>query len=132
MLHQLKDYSLNTIGLSLKDVQTLRRLRSEKNAPLTILRIADLVVDRSRYVIRRTQNGHSVEIELPRKEFELLFFMASHPGRVFTRQELLNQVWGTNVFVMDRTIDVHISKIREKLEAGYIETIKGVGYKFRA
>jgi two-component system alkaline phosphatase synthesis response regulator PhoP len=58
--------------------------------------------------------------------------MASHPGRVFTRQELLNQVWGTNVFVMDRTIDVHISKIREKLEPGYIETVKGVGYKFRA
>jgi len=113
----------------------LRRVRRNTqyfNAPLTTLRIADLVVDRDQYVIRRLRRGRNVEIVLPRKEFELLFFMASHPGRVFSRQELLNEVWGANVFVMDRTIDVHISKIREKLKPNYIETVKGVGYRFKA
>jgi len=113
----------------------LRRVRRDNNyfgAPLTTLRIADLVVDRDQYVIRRMHKGRTKEIVLPRKEFELLFFMASHPGRVFSRQELLNEVWDANVFVMDRTIDVHISKIREKLKPGYIETVKGVGYRFKA
>ena len=74
----------------------------------------------------------SEEVRLPRKEFELLYFMATHPGKVFSRQELLDQVWGHDVYVVDRTVDVHVRKIREKLGSDFIETVKGVGYKFKA
>ena len=73
--------------------------------------------------------GGKVEMHFPRKEFNLLYFLASHPGKVFSRQELLDEVWGTDVFVVDRTVDVHVRKIREKLGNEYIETVKGVGYK---
>jgi two-component system alkaline phosphatase synthesis response regulator PhoP len=73
------------------------------------------------------------EIFFPRKEFELLALLIAHPGRVFSREVILDQVWGTDVVVTDRTIDVHIRKIREKLgdDAALIETIKGVGYRFK-
>ena len=67
---------------------------------------------------------------LPRKEFELLFLLGSKPEKVFTREEIMNKVWGTQVVVGDRTIDVHIRKLREKIGEKYIKTIKGVGYKF--
>ena len=67
---------------------------------------------------------------LPRKEFELLFLLGSKPDKVFTREEIMNKVWGTLVIVGDRTIDVHIRKLREKIGEKYIKTIKGVGYKF--
>ena len=67
---------------------------------------------------------------LPRKEFELLFLLGSKPEKVFTREEIMNKVWGTLVIVGDRTIDVHIRKLREKIGEKYIKTIKGVGYKF--
>ena len=67
---------------------------------------------------------------LPRKEFELLFLLGSKPEKVFTREEIMNKVWGTLVVVGDRTIDVHIRKLREKIGEKYIKTIKGVGYKF--
>ena len=70
------------------------------------------------------------EISLPRKEFELLNLLASRPNKVFTREEILSGVWGNDVIVGDRTIDVHVRKIREKLETSSIKTIKGVGYKF--
>ncbi len=67
---------------------------------------------------------------MPRKEFELLFLLGSKPEKVFTREEIMNKVWGTLVIVGDRTIDVHIRKLREKIGEKYIKTIKGVGYKF--
>jgi two-component system alkaline phosphatase synthesis response regulator PhoP len=77
-------------------------------------------------------DGETVELRLPRKEFELLYFLASNPGRVFSRQELLDAVWGSDVYVIDRTVDVHVRKIREKLADDVIETVKGVGYRLRA
>jgi two-component system alkaline phosphatase synthesis response regulator PhoP len=96
-----------------------------------VLRVADLEVNRKEYVVRRT-SGDREKINMTRRGFELLHYLASHPGRVFTRQELLNDVWGSQVVVMDRTVDVHISKIRDILGGSYIETVKGVGYRFRA
>ena len=75
-----------------------------------------------------TQDG--VEHNLPRKEFELLSLLASKPGKVFTRDDILKQVWGGQVVVGDRTIDVHIRKLREKFGEDCIKTVKGVGYKF--
>ncbi len=74
------------------------------------------------------------EVFFPRKEFEILALLAAHPGKVFTREMLLNTIWGSGVIVVDRTVDVHIRKVREKLDADadVIETIKGVGYRFKA
>ena len=107
----------------------LRRSEREEHATTATLRVHDLVVDRARYVVERHAGGGEATFRLPRKEFELLYFLAAHPGRVFTREELLDAVWGTDVFVVDRTVDVHVRKIREKLGSAYIETVKGVGYK---
>ena len=88
--------------------------------------VGDLVVDREGYrVIYKGQ-----EMVLPRKEFELLALLTSRPGRVFTREEIMNQVWGNEVVVGGRTIDVHIRKLREKIGDDSFKTIKGVGYKF--
>ena len=70
------------------------------------------------------------KITLPKKEFELLAFLAATPNKVFTREELLNNVWGNDVYVIARTVDVHIRKVREKIGEDQIKTIKGVGYKF--
>lgn len=94
-----------------------------------ILQFGDLEIHLSNYVVRiRTQ-----EVHFPKKEFEVLVFMVRHPERVITRETLLNQVWGQDVYVVDRTVDVHIRKIREKLGsyAHLIETVKGVGYRFK-
>lgn len=87
-----------------------------------------IVIDREKYLVLK--NGES--LNLPKKEFELLVLLASHPGRVFTRETILNNVWGNDVVVGDRTIDVHIRKLREKLGDDFFKTIKGVGYKFEA
>ncbi len=108
----------------------LRRGERDDNATVPQVRVHDLTVDRARYLVARN-DGQGVEetFRLPRKEFELLYYLASHPGRVFTREELLDSVWGRDVFVVDRTVDVHVRKIREKLGSEYIETVKGVGYK---
>ncbi|MEL0010037.1 MAG: response regulator transcription factor [Bacteroidota bacterium] len=91
------------------------------------LEVHDLEIDKDRYIV--LQGG--VEFQLPRKEFELLFFLASRKGKVLDRQTLLNKVWGDNIYVVDRTVDVHVRKIREKLGDHYIETVKGVGYRFK-
>ncbi len=107
----------------------LRRSERAEAATTSQLRVHDLVVDRDRYLVTRRAGGEEEEFRLPRKEFELLYFLASHPGKVFTREELLNQVWGPDVYVVDRTVDVHVRKIREKVGSDYIETIKGIGYK---
>ncbi len=92
--------------------------QSEEHSPL--------VIDRDRYLI--TLNGN--EVHLPRKEFELLALLASKPGNVFERDVILETVWGTDIVVGDRTIDVHVRKLREKIGTDYIKTVKGVGYKF--
>lgn len=91
-----------------------------------LLQIGDLKIDREKYII----NYQGKDIILARKEFELLALLAGKPGKVFLRNEILNQVWGTEVIVGDRTIDVHIRKIRQKLNLDCITTVKGVGYKF--
>ena len=100
-----------------------RRIVQEDNDVLTA---GDIVIDASKYTVN--VNGNIVL--LARKEFELLHLLASKPGRVFLRNEILEQVWGNEVIVGDRTIDVHIRKIRQKLGVNCITTVKGVGYKF--
>ena len=100
-----------------------RRITKEDNENI---QIGELVIDREKYLVRYQGN----EITLARKEFELMALLASRPGKVFLRNEILNQVWGTEVIVGDRTIDVHIRKIRQKLNLDCITTVKGVGYKF--
>ena len=91
-----------------------------------IVVLGDLTIDREKYMI----SFRGEDIVLARKEFELLSLLASKPGKVFLRNEILNQIWGTEVIVGDRTIDVHIRKIRQKLDLDCITTVKGVGYKF--
>jgi two-component system alkaline phosphatase synthesis response regulator PhoP len=100
-----------------------RRVNKEETG---ILQIGDLKIDREKYMV----NYQGQDIILARKEFELLALLAGKPGKVFLRNEILNQVWGTEVIVGDRTIDVHIRKIRQKLNLDCITTVKGVGYKF--
>jgi two-component system, OmpR family, alkaline phosphatase synthesis response regulator PhoP len=89
-----------------------------------------LVIDKDKYLVRI--NGE--DKVFPRKEFEILFYLVNNPGRVFSRDALLKEIWGTDVLVVDRTVDVHIRKIREKLDkySDLIETIKGVGYRFKS
>jgi two-component system, OmpR family, alkaline phosphatase synthesis response regulator PhoP len=91
-----------------------------------IIDIGDLRIDRTSFMVFKGEE----RITLPKKEFELLTFLASTPDKVFSREELLNNVWGTDVYVIARTVDVHIRKVREKIGEDHIKTIKGVGYKF--
>ncbi|MBS2210529.1 response regulator transcription factor [Carboxylicivirga mesophila] len=108
----------------------LKRYRSEDAVEEPqdgqVVKIGDLVIDRERYLI--INSGE--ELILPKKEFELLVLLASKPEKVFTRDEIYNSVWGDNIIVGDRTIDVHIRKLREKIGQEHIKTIKGVGYKY--
>lgn len=97
--------------------------REEKKELLTV---GDIVLDREQHTVQVCGNNHS----LPKKEFEMLFLLMSKPGKVFTREDIYRNVWGYDVYVGDRTIDVHIRKIREKLGNDCIQTIKGIGYKF--
>lgn len=94
------------------------------------IKIGPLEIDKEKFIVSIDGN---VKV-FPRKEFELLYYLANNPGRVFSREVLLKDVWGANVYVVDRTVDVHIRKIREKLEnfSELIETIKGVGYRFKS
>ena len=103
-------------------------LRRQGNAveEQPILEVADIKIDKEKYQVQKNDQT----IDLPRKEFELLTLLASRPGKVFNRDEILDNVWGSEVIVGGRTIDVHIRKLREKVGEGYIKTIKGVGYKF--
>ena len=100
-----------------------RRVRKEDGKPL---KVGNITIDPVKFVVEI--DGR--EIMLAKKEFELLFLLAAKPGRVFLRNEILSQVWGNEVIVGDRTIDVHIRKIRQKLNLDCITTVKGVGYKF--
>jgi two-component system alkaline phosphatase synthesis response regulator PhoP len=90
------------------------------------INLGELIINRENFSVRYKNE----EISLARKEFELLSLLASKPSKVFLRNEILNQIWGTEVIVGDRTIDVHIRKIRQKLNLDCIKTVKGVGYKF--
>ena len=90
------------------------------------IEIGDLVIDREAFLVY--QNGN--KIVLAKKEFELLFLLASKPGKVYTREAILSNIWEDSVVVTNRTIDVHIRKLREKLGDTYVTTVKGVGYKF--
>ncbi|MCO5262055.1 MAG: response regulator transcription factor [Lentimicrobium sp.] len=105
----------------------LRRYRSKKSHDQPV-NLPDLIIDREKYVV--IKDGK--EISLPKKEFELLLLLTSRPNKVFSREEIFSSVWGNDVIVGDRTIDVHVRKIREKIGLENIKTIKGVGYKFEA
>ncbi|MGF1637899.1 MAG: response regulator transcription factor [Cyclobacteriaceae bacterium] len=98
----------------------------QKKRDNTIINIGDLIIDKTSYTII---NGGR-QVTLPKKEFELLFFLALNPNKVFSRDDLLQNIWGSDVYVLARTVDVHIRKVREKIGEGYIKTVKGVGYKF--
>jgi two-component system alkaline phosphatase synthesis response regulator PhoP len=104
----------------------LRRLETDDATGKHI--VGDIEIDRERYLVIKAGK----EISLPRKEFELMNLLISKPGRVFKREEILSKVWGTDTIVGDRTIDVHIRKLREKIGDDYFKTIKGIGYKFDA
>ena len=104
----------------------LRRSGSIENASTDKVDMGGIKIDRERYVVAKD----GLEINFPKKEFELLALLASKPGKVFTREVILDKVWGGDVVVGDRTIDVHIRKLREKLGENFIKTIKGIGYKF--
>ncbi len=103
----------------------LRRLKEDEQNAET-LTVGEIIINREQYKI----NNNGLEIILPRKEFELFYLLASKPGKVFKREEILDKVWGNEVIVGGRTIDVHIRKLREKIGEDFFKTIKGVGYKF--
>jgi two-component system alkaline phosphatase synthesis response regulator PhoP len=110
----------------LSKVKGLLRRTSVDKKDENSLNIGQLVINRDEYKVLK----EGVELVLPRKEFELLFLLTSKPGKVFTRDEILNAVWGNDVVVGGRTIDVHIRKLREKIGDQSFKTVKGVGYKF--
>ncbi len=111
--------------LLISKVESLLR-RIKPQALNTIIEVGQIKIDREKYLVE-TKEG---VIQLPKKEFELLELLISKPQKVFTREEILGKVWGTETIVGERTIDVHIRKLREKLGDDYIRTIKGVGYTF--
>ncbi|MCF6240765.1 MAG: response regulator transcription factor [Bacteroidales bacterium] len=106
----------------------LKRYKENETANETeqIIKKGNLIIDREKYVVYRDDE----EISLPRKEFSLLLLLISKPQKAFTREEIFSKVWGNDIIVGDRTIDVHIRKLREKIGDNHIVTIKGVGYKF--
>jgi two-component system alkaline phosphatase synthesis response regulator PhoP len=106
-------------------IKALLRRYKEPEKPIEEIKLKNIVIDKERYLIIKDEQ----EITLPKKEFELLMLLASKPTKVFTREEIFNKVWGNDVIVGDRTIDVHVRKIREKVGLKSIKTIKGVGYK---
>ena len=107
----------------------LRKVKNQSGESDSRIEIGPLKIDREKYTVLVDDES----IIFPKKEFQILAHLASHPGKVFPREKILNDLWGTNVFVVERTIDVHVRKIREKLDqhSDLIETIKGVGYRFK-
>ena len=104
----------------------LRRTTVPEQEQSHVIEVGGIRVEKDRHMV--IKNG--IEISLPKKEFKLLFLLISKPGKVFSREYILQHVWGNEVVVGDRTIDVHVRKLREKLGDDYIKTIKGIGYKF--
>lgn len=117
-----------SVPVLVSQVKALFRRAERLEHPPDVLHVNGIEINRDRYLVIQNEE----EIRLPRKEFELLHFLASHPGKVFSRHELLDAVWGQDVYVVDRTVDVHVRKIREKLGNEFIETVTGVGYKLNA
>ncbi len=111
----------------LSRIQAHFRKETEKNVESNILEIGGLTINKENYSV--TKEDGSVKI-LPKKEFEILYYLASHPNKVQSRESLLQKIWGADIFVVERTIDVHIRKVREKIGEKYIGTLKGVGYMF--
>ncbi|HSW67501.1 MAG TPA: response regulator transcription factor [Bacteroidales bacterium] len=109
-------------------VRALLRRYREFEPESEVLHVGDIIIDKEKFVV--IKDGQ--EIIMPKKEFELLLTLASKPDKVFTRDEIFARVWGPNVIVGDRTIDVHVRKIREKIGIQNLKTIKGVGYKFES
>jgi len=108
-----------------KIASIFKRINKSKNKK-QLIDLGEIKIDRNSYLVKK----NDITISLPRKEFELFFLLASIPGKVFTRDEIMSKVWGLEVIVGDRTIDVHIRKLREKIGDLYFKTVKGVGYKF--
>jgi len=108
-----------------KIASIFKRINKSKNKK-QLIDLGEIKIDRNSYLVKK----NDITISLPRKEFELFFLLASIPGKVFTRDEIMSKVWGSEVIVGDRTIDVHIRKLREKIGDLYFKTVKGVGYKF--
>lgn len=107
-------------------IKALLRRRLPEETSHARLNFGDIIIDEEKFLVFKNGNA----INLAKKEFELVQLLASKPGKVFTRHEIFNKVWGMDVIVGDRTIDVHIRKIREKIGEDYIKTVKGIGYKF--
>lgn len=116
---------ISRIKALLKRYKEPTEVNEDKNKE-QIIKQSNLIIDREKYIVTKDDK----ELILPKKEFELLTLLVSKPDRVFTRDEIFNSVWGYDVIVGDRTIDVHIRKLREKIGENHIKTIKGVGYKF--
>ncbi|MCC7302252.1 MAG: response regulator transcription factor [Bacteroidia bacterium] len=112
--------------LFITKINALLRRSGRENAASGTFRTSELFIDRDRFLLQ----VHGRTIDLPKKEFELISLLTSKPGKVFTREEILNLVWGRDIVVGGRTVDVHIRKLREKLGIERIKTIKGIGYKF--
>jgi two-component system alkaline phosphatase synthesis response regulator PhoP len=108
-------------------IHALFRREAQKGETNDLISIMDLVINRKNYTVIQANNKSTV---LPKKEFELLFFLSQTPNKVFSREELLQKIWGADIYVLERTVDVHIRKLREKLGDQYIKTLKGVGYMF--
>ena len=102
----------------------LKRIQKDNNQD-SLIEIGDLKIDKLSYTVFQ----NDIQLSLPKKEFEILFFLASNPNKVYNRDQILSKVWGDDVYVVSRTVDVHIRKLREKIGDSYIRTIKGVGYK---
>lgn len=109
-------------------IKALLRRYGQSSTSSTLLEFGDLSIDLDKYQV----NYKEQKLDLPRKEFELLTLLTSRPGKVFHRDEILDKIWGNEVVVGGRTIDVHIRKLREKIGEKYIKTVKGVGYKFQS
>ena len=107
-------------------INALFRREAQKADPGDKVDIGGMIISRKNYSVYQ---GEKMVI-LPKKEFELLFYLAQHPNKVFSREELLQRIWGADIYVLERTVDVHIRKLREKIGEGYIRTLKGVGYMF--
>jgi len=120
------DYVTKPIKPRILNSKVKALLRRFKNDTGQILSFKNVVIDSEKYIVEVDNKRHN----LPRKEFELLFLLASKPGKVFKREKIMESVWGTDVIVGDRTIDVHIRKLREKVGENFFKTIKGVGYQF--
>lgn len=109
-------------------IKALLRRYGSSSSSNSLLEFGDLIIDLDKYQV----NYKEQKLDLPRKEFELLTLLTSRPGKVFHRDEILDKIWGNEVVVGGRTIDVHIRKLREKIGEKYIKTVKGVGYKFQS